>query len=404
MSILSTGFMTDSAWTATLASKLDKVDCSQVLAAVLKGDREILGHIKMGPPAHNIMCDWIEDGLNPASFEAYSSEVSTTLTFITSFSSQASGKAMIRDGSILAPVDPRGGTDYLVQVTSVLGTAGVKLAGAYGSTTWVTAGLTTTWHVVASPYSDDDDASSDASVARTKRSNLMQVFERAVSITQTRKGMDMEAVVSELQLQIKRRTMEIKRELALSVTQGISQTGVIYTDAASELMTMTGIINRLRDPDYDATREDTMVTARSGNALVLSDINDLAYKIYDAGGLDDSADPIIVVGPKQQRVIAAMENGIRRAEPGERKVGYYKDVLITDMGVEMPVVLDRWFPAGMLMIMDRSRVALRPLAGDSWHLEKMAKTGRHEKWQISGQYTLEIRNADAAHGLLVDVG
>jgi len=34
-------------------------------------------------------------------------------------------------------------------------------------------------------------------------------------------------------------------------------------------------------------------------------------------------------------------------------------------------------------------------------MEKMAKTGRSEKWQLSGQYGLEIRNPDACHGLLI---
>jgi hypothetical protein len=107
-----------------------------------------------------------------------------------------------------------------------------------------------------------------------------------------------------------------------------------------------------------------------------------------------------VVGPKQQRVIAAFEKELRRVEQGERITGYYRDVFLSDMGVEMPIVLDRWMVGDMIMLLDRSRVALIPLQGDAWHMEKMAKTGRSEKWQISGQYTLELRNADKCHGLL----
>ena len=401
----STSFMTDvGGYGSALISKLDKIDCSQVLSAVLKGDRELLGHIKMGAPAHNIEINWIEDGLNPCTFEAYSGEASTTLTFITSFGTTGSAQNIIRENCIIAPIDPANGSDFALKVTSVLATTGVKISGAYGSTTWTTVDTTTTWQVVASPHKDTDDARSDSTLARSKKRNFMQVFERVVEITQTRKGMDMEAVVNELQLQIKRRTMEVKRELDLSVISGIAYHDGSYYTADNNLRTMMGLINYIRDPDLDKTREDTTVTALSGVSLTAAHINSLAYKIYDAGGFDDSADPIIVVGPKQQRVIAAMEKELRRAEMGERKVGYYRDVFLTDMGVELPVVLDRWFPAGMLMILDRSRVFLRPLAGDAWHLEKMAKTGRHEKWQLSGQYTLDIRNADAAHGLLVDVG
>ena len=55
-----------------LSTKLDKIDCSQVLAAVLKADRQLLGHIKMGAVAHNVEFNWIEDELNAVTFEAMS--------------------------------------------------------------------------------------------------------------------------------------------------------------------------------------------------------------------------------------------------------------------------------------------------------------------------------------------
>jgi len=408
MTMTSTAFMADlGGYTSVGITKLDKIDCSQVLSAILLGDRELLGHIKMGAPAHNIRVDWIEDELQPCTFEAYSSEVSTTLTFITSFTATTSAAAMIPDGAMIAPIDPANGTDFVMRVTSVLTSAGCKLAATWGSTTWTTVDTTTVWQVIAKPYDDSSDASSDISKARTKRKNFMQIFERAIEISQTRKGMDMEAVTNELQLQIKRRTMEIKRELDLSVISGIAWSdGTNYT-ADSSRRSMQGFVNFMRDPGYvlpTAARTDDMVTVNSGNALNIAAINALCYKVYGAGGLDEFSDPIIVVGPKQQRAIAAMEAGIRRADVGENKVGYYKDVFLSDMGVELPIVLDRWFPAGMLAIMDRNRMFLRALAGDAWHLEKMAKTGRHEKWQLSGQYTIEIRNANAAHGLLVDIG
>jgi len=75
---------------------------------------------------------------------------------------------------------------------------------------------------------------------------------------------------------------------------------------------------------------------------------------------------------------------------------------LSDMGVELPIVLDRWMPLDKVLVVDRSRVALRALSGDAWHMEKMAKTGRSEKWQISGQYGLECRNPGACHGLIYD--
>ena len=230
----------------------------------------------------------------------------------------------------------------------------------------------------------------------------MQVFERAVQITQTRKNMDMEAVVGELQLQIKRRTLEIKRELDMAIVRGYAYYSSSFT-GDTELRTMAGLIQLIKDYDLDGTNETDAMIIQASGALTQTRINSLAYRIYDAGGLDETSDPIIVVGPTQQRVIAAMEKDLRRVEQGERQIGYYRDIFLTDMGVEMPVVLDRWIPNDKLLILDRSRINIRPMAGDSWHMEKMAKTGRNEKWQISGQYTLEMKNADKCHGLLYDL-
>jgi hypothetical protein len=404
MAISSTSFMSGpTGYSSTLLGKLDKVDCSQVLAAVLKADRALLGHIKMGPAAHNIEFNWIEDELTAVTFEGCCTS-SVSVSVPAGYTGTVSLARVCRDGAIITIKKGMASNEnsFYLKVASAIAANKIETT-LYGSAAHVVATATATWIVVAQPWQDSDDASSDISQARDKKRNFMQIFERAIEIAQTRKGMDMEAVTSELQLQIKYRTMEIKRELAISILTGIAAGDAAQYTADNEFRSTMGIINYIRDPNLDSTREDTTVTAMAGAALVVGDINDLAYKIWDAGGLDEMADPIIVVGAGQQRVIAAMEKDIRRVEQGERQIGYYRDVFLTDMGVEMPVVLDRWCQDDKVLILDRSRLAIRPLAGDSWHLEKMAKTGRSEKWQLSGQYGLEIRNPDKCHGMLVDL-
>jgi len=405
MAIASTSFMAaPGGYTSgLLAGKLDKVDCSQVLAAVIKADRAILGHIKMGAVAHNIEFNWIEDGLNEVTFKAYTS-VSTSVTVI-GFTGTASLANACRYLSVIAPRELAVGaasTGFILQVTSVVG-ASTLYTQLYGSLAHVTSTGSVQWVVISQPYGDSDDASSDISKIRGKKKNFTQIFERAIEIGQSRKGMDMEAVVNELQYQIKNRTLEIKRELDISalLSRG-STSGATSFSADMDVRTFQGIIEYIRDPNLDQTREDTTVSNLAGVALTITAINGLLYDLWDAGGLDETADPIIVVGARQQRVIASWEKDIRRVEQGERQVGYYRDIFLSDMGNELPIVLDRWMPANTVLILDRSRVALRPLAGDAWHMEKMAKTGRSEKWQLSGQYGLELRNADACHGLLIN--
>lgn len=395
MALTSASFMAEGGYGSALLTKLDKLDCSQILSAVLKADRELLGHIKMGESAANIEVNWIEDELVANTFTG---DATTSLSIaLNVLSTTASIGRIIRAGDILVADN----SEFYFKVVGY--TASLLSVSAYGCTTSLFAAITTTtFKVISKPYADLDEASDDISKGRTKRRNFTQVFERALQITQSRKGMDMEAVSDELQHQIKLRTLEIKRELDLAVLLGHAYWDGSYYTGTTEKRTMQGIIKYIRDYDLDNTYNDDTVTQVSG-ALTVAAINALLYKIWDAGGLDETADPIMVVGGAQQRVISTFDKELRRVEQGERQVGYYKNVFLSDMGIELPVVLDRWMNSDMLLVLDRSRVALRALQGDAWHMEKMAKTGRSEKWQISGQYTLEVRNADKCHGLLYDL-
>jgi hypothetical protein len=394
MAMTSASFMGMGGYTTVLSSKLDKIDCSAILSAVLVADRQLLGHIKMGGTANNVEVNWIEDALIGATFDA-TGTVSASVSLIGMSVAQVT--QMFRAKTLIKPVS----SEDIYRVDALDGGSALEVT-IYSSTTHVTHTTTQKWIVVGMPYSDIDAASSDISQSRSKRQNFTQVFERAVQITQSRKGIDMEAVVNELQMQIKYRTLEMKRELDIAVINGIASYDGTQKSGQSEWRTMQGIINYIRDYNMDNSNEDDLVSDVSG-ALTIGGLNDLLYDIWDAGGLDEMSDPIIAVGPAQQRIIAAWEKDIRRVEQGERQVGYYRDVFLSDMGQELPVVLDRWIPPDKLIILDRARVALRALSGDGWHAEKMAKTGRVEKWQLSGQYTIEVRNADKCHGLLMNL-
>jgi hypothetical protein len=399
MSLSSLGFMTRTGgYTTTLANKLDKIDCSQVLDALLIADKALLGHIKMGKAGTTIEHNWIEDQLNQPYFYA---KYGTTLrmTLITSVVSSTQARLNLRSNSVIQ----REGTEALWLVTSTISAIGtMTVTKAYGNSPTIAKSSTVSkFFVVAQPWTDIADASSDISRARNKRRNFMQIFERAIEITKTRENMSMEAMVNELQYQIQARTMEIKRELNISLLRGAAY----YSSGFSgriERSTMQGIERYLWDPDMDGTDEKTTVIQASA-ALTQALINTLAYQIYDKGGLGEGSDPIIVVGPKQQRVISGMEKELRRVEAGEKTVGYYKSVFLSDLGTEIPVVVDRWCSNDKLLILDRAKMSLIPMQGDSWGMEKMAKTGRSQKWQLSGQYTLEMRYPDACHGALYDL-
>ena len=136
-----------------LSTKLDKIDCSQVLAAVLKADRQILGHIKMGAVAHNIEFNWIEDELNAVTFEAMSA-LSVSIT-IFGFTGTASLERIVRPGALVA-ISRLGAAnsslcvDSILRVTSVLDES-ILVTASYGNTTFTTTSVTCSYHVIAMP-------------------------------------------------------------------------------------------------------------------------------------------------------------------------------------------------------------------------------------------------------------
>lgn len=394
MALASTAFM---AAPGLYGTNLEKIDCSDILAAILLSDTSILGAIPFKGQVQNIEHFWIEDSLNAVSFTGIST--ASTVLYISTPAASSNVQRILRTYAI---VYPEGGEFRLKLGANPV--TGSNVVTAYGSTTWAAVSTTgTTWYVAAMPKPDIADASSDIAQARTRRKNFTQVFERAIQVTKTRKGMAVWAVSDELKHQIQLRTYEIKRELNFSVISGYALASASNTYSPdSEIRTMAGLIQLIRDPNMDSTNEDTTVTQVSA-PLTESVLNAFAEKIYNRGGLDAKSNAVLVVPPYQQRVISAFEKDRIRRDPDERRAGYYITKFISDLGYEFPVMVDRWMPKDKVICLDKSRVALMPLKGDNWHTEKMAVTGRSEKWQMSGQFTLELRNAEEAHGLLYDL-
>lgn len=398
MALSSLAFMTRTGgYTTTLANKLDKIDCSQVLAAVLLKDTALLGQLKVGSAGTTIEHNWIEDELN-APYVYGKAAASNRLTLATSLMAATAAYKNARKYSVLQPAN----REWVCQITGTAATT--MVVATYGKTTGRFAAVTVTkFWVVAQPYADTSDASSDISKSRTKMKNFYTIFERAIEITQTRQNMDMEAVMNELQLQIQNRTYEIKRELNISVLRSIPYYSSAYSGRI-ERSTMAGIESYLIDPDLDGTEEKTTVLdAGTAAALLKGHINSLAYMIYNQGGMDERSDCFLLCPPGQARIISAMDESLKRTTQAERQVGNYRDRFITDLGYELPIVVDRFASTDKVYILDKNRLALIPLQGDAWHLEKMAKTGRSQKWQLSGQYTIEVRNPDKCHGMIIDL-
>jgi hypothetical protein len=403
MALASTGFMAAPGLYGT-TGQLDKLDVSDVLAAILLKDTAFLGQIAMKGTVHNIEHFWFEDSLNDAYVSislSMDAETTNPTGNFSKLSTSASIMQVLRAGTLIRPE----GMDIVYEIINMTVTCSIR---AHGSVTTAVSAFSvetstaTKFLIVGMPKPDTSTYSDDVSRARTRRKNYTQVFERGIQIAETREHIELYAVSDELKLQIKNRTYEIKRELNNCVinSRPYSATGPAAATPDIETRTMTGVLEMIRNPGYANTRTNNNCADASAGALTMSRINDLVEGIYSTGGFDEQSNCVCVVGPYQARIIALLEEQRIRRSSKELVVGSYANKIMTDLGFEIPVVLDRFMPPDILLIFDKSRGRLMPLKGDSWHMEKMAKTGRTQGYQLSGQYTIELQNPDEAHGML----
>jgi hypothetical protein len=64
---------------------------------VLKADKQLLGHIKMGPIGHNIETHWIEDQLQGNRIQGTYGTGSVTITAVSGFTGTVSLAAVVRE-------------------------------------------------------------------------------------------------------------------------------------------------------------------------------------------------------------------------------------------------------------------------------------------------------------------
>lgn len=363
-------------------SAVYKLDLSEVLANILLDDTDFLSTIGISAEtAKQTKHSWIEDALN-----------STTVVIIgditagaTAFGLSAGYTTKVTAGTLLK--DTLSGKPEIVQVTA-MGAVSATVVRGYGNTsgnTHLGSGATSasTWEIVANPRPQGMAGPKDESTTRSLVSNYTQIFSKGVKITGTALAIEHAGVSAEDSYQIDLRLRELKRELDRACIMGAIAPNDV---AATTYGTMGGVI------DFVGWQTGGN-TSNTAETLTPSVLNGMAKAVFDDGGEPD----MVLVGAVQKQKIAAFDQEFRRSTLDSRRAGYTVEEFVTDLGRNLRIVVDRWVPSDVALILDSSKIKVLPLRTRAFALEKLAKTGDSENWQIVGEYTMEIRNAKQAH-------
>ena len=365
--------------TAVGAAQFDRtantfqLDLSTQLSEVIRPDNEaFLSRIgTAGFVATQRTHYWAEDELNPNT-----DTVAETLTADDTTCTVTTG-TRFKVGTIFR-FNELGKTEVL-QVTAI-STNDLTVTRGYGSTTGETHATGATIEIIAHPKQEGwKPTQEDWTQERSSAYNYTQIFGRGITLARTRQLVEQTVIASELAHQSAYRLKEIARELDDTVINGIRS--VAPSDAAYG--TMGGLW------EY--------VTASSGNSTTTTEdlteavVNALYKDVWDdAGGVEQG---FILVGGALKRVISTFDQAYRRMDFDSRAAGFVIERFLTDLGAELTVIVDPKIMNDLMIIGDLGKVKLGPLSGDAMQLEELAKTGRTLEYMVSGQYTLEVRNA-----------
>ena len=350
------------------------LDLSNELAEIIRRDNTaFLSRVGISGVATETTHSWMEDKLNPNSATC-AEAVDSSETAI----DVATGHGVRFRVGTLFRLDVPGNTE-VIQVTAISGDTLTVVRG-YGSTTGQagTAGTSDAIQIISHPAQESQDAPSDESRTRTKVSNYTQIFQKGIMVSHTMRSVLQAGVGDEFTFQIARRMMEIMRELDSTILLGIKS-----ADAGSDTSyrSMGGLIEFV-----SATNGNLNTTSE---ALTLNVVNTMCKDIFDDGGTPN----FILVGGKQKRAISTFDQSARRSVYDTKTAGYVVEKVITDLGYELDVIVDPFMPSDVAIVGDLSKIRVMPLQGDAMRAEDLAKTGRSSKSQVTGQYTMEVRNA-----------
>ena len=360
-------------------SAVYKLDLSEVLAAILLDDADFVSTMGISNEvATQTKHQWIEDSLNATTIvqTGGNSFLSGTTATVIAFSANIS---RITAGTLMK--DALSGKSEVVQVTAVSGVSATVTRG-YGATNGESHVSGATWEIISHPRPQGMAGPKDESKARTLVHNFSQIFSKGVKLTGTAIAIDHAGISAEDDYQIDMRLRELKRELDRAAIMGVRIGDVSSTVYSS----MGGVI------DYVGWINTGNKTT-TAETLTPSVLNAMAKQVYDDGGSPD----LILVGGLQKQKISAFDQEFRRSTLDSRRAGYTVEEFVSDLGVNLRVVVDRWVPDDVALVLDSSRIKIMPLKGRAFALEKLAKVGDSEEWQIVGEYTMEVRNGNEAH-------
>ncbi len=363
-------------------------DVSDIIGLVSPFETPLLDHL--GDPqraAHATVHEWLEDELLPNTDVIDDGAISNGLSE-TTFDVANPDRFRIGD-----QIQIRGSRE--VMLVTGINSVTLTVVRGYGGTTPESITDGDVIHILGNAALEGDDAPTARFTNRVRKANYTQIFTASVSVSGSHLAARKVALADEMDYQKQERLRELLRDLENCVINGVAP-ATNPQGSASVRRTLKGIIPFITTNRFtNGSNGFPAGTGTSNNQLSEEQINTALRAIWEQSA--GTVDTIVVNGTQKRRINSFIMSN-RSYDSRDTRFRDMVSVYESDFGI-CRVVLSRWVPADMVLLLDSSRIDVLPLAGRSFHFKKLAATGDSESGQIIGEYTLELRNENA-HGLI----
>jgi len=323
-------------------------------------------------PATNVKHEWLEDTLNPTTDAVAAAVVPADTTM------DVDHAAYFRAGDIIQVEDEAMLVNTLVDADTI------GVSRAYGGTTAASHSTDDTVTIIGNAALEGEDTDEDRTTQQVRKHNYCQIMKVGVKISGTAQAVGWLTTGDKLADAKLMRLRELLRDLEKTILLGRTDVSTIGSDTARR--SMAGIVCSLA------------TNVVSCGTLTESALGNLLQSCYNQGSRDVD---LIVAPPKQKRIISSWNASRVHITNDANAYRNVVEVYESDFGSQR-VIMSRWLPDDMVLVLDSSRLKAAPLRGRSFQYEELAKGGDYLRGQIVGEYTLELRNENA-HGYLHDL-
>jgi hypothetical protein len=356
-------------------------DLTDELSVIAQKQPTVISLIPHATPnqyAINSKHEWLEDVLSPE-VDALAANVTASATTIT----VANGKKF-QPGMVIVIE----GSEEMMKVTSVSGNT-LTVNRGYAETTAEEHSAGKEIKIVARPRDEGtlpgDDNPGSLPGAEW---NQTQIFDITVKVTRTAQMTSVYGVNDLIKYRVKQGLEIISRRMNNAVIYGRRLQRV----EGSEPGMMGGIL-------YFLKQSGGNVVNAAGADLTQKLLNDTIERIAQDGGTPN----VIFCNTTQARKISAFNANNIIIQREDKTAGNFVARFVSDLpaGIITTIVVDMNFPKDKVSILDTSRLRLVPLKGST--IQDFDATPNGADFiarRILGEYTLEVRNAKEAHGVL----